>query len=46
MRLNVGATSNAAAPVGGVKPSGLGRVGEAEGLAEHTTTQYIGVDNP
>ncbi|MHC5559643.1 NAD-dependent succinate-semialdehyde dehydrogenase [Kocuria sp. U4B] len=46
MGLNVGVISNAAAPFGGVKQSGLGREGGAEGLAEYTTTQYIGVENP
>ncbi|TDL40303.1 NAD-dependent succinate-semialdehyde dehydrogenase [Kocuria rosea] len=46
MGLNVGVISNAAAPFGGVKQSGLGREGGAEGLHEYTTTQYIGVENP
>jgi succinate-semialdehyde dehydrogenase / glutarate-semialdehyde dehydrogenase len=46
MGLNVGVISNAAAPFGGVKHSGLGREGGAEGLHEYTTTQYIGVENP
>lgn len=46
MGLNVGVISNAAAPFGGVKQSGLGREGGAEGIAEYTTTQYIGVENP
>ncbi|GAA3708170.1 NAD-dependent succinate-semialdehyde dehydrogenase [Zhihengliuella alba] len=44
--LNVGVISNAAAPFGGVKQSGMGREGGAEGLAEYTTTQYIGVEDP
>ncbi|WP_083504534.1 NAD-dependent succinate-semialdehyde dehydrogenase [Nesterenkonia jeotgali] len=44
--LNVGVISNAAAPFGGVKQSGLGREGGAEGLAEYTSTQYIGIENP
>ena len=43
--LNAGVISNAAAPFGGVKHSGLGREGGAEGIAEYTTTQYIGVPN-
>ncbi|MHA7273740.1 NAD-dependent succinate-semialdehyde dehydrogenase [Arthrobacter sp. TMT4-20] len=46
MGLNVGVISNAAAPFGGVKQSGLGREGGAEGIAEYTTTQYIGIENP
>jgi len=46
MGLNVGVISNAAAPFGGVKQSGLGREGGAEGLAEYTSLQYIGVENP
>lgn len=46
MGLNVGVISNAAAPFVGVKQSGLGREGGAEGIAEYTTTQYIGVENP
>ncbi|MFC9557350.1 NAD-dependent succinate-semialdehyde dehydrogenase [Rhodococcus sp. NPDC056960] len=44
--LNVGVISNAAAPFGGVKQSGLGREGGAEGIAEYTTTQYIGIEHP
>lgn len=44
--LNVGVVSNVAAPFGGVKQSGLGREGGAEGIAEYTTTQYVGVENP
>ena len=43
---NAGVISNAAAPFGGVKQSGLGREGGAEGLAEYTTTQYIGIPDP
>lgn len=43
---NTGVISNAAAPFGGVKQSGLGREGGAEGLAEYTTTQYIGIADP
>jgi len=46
MGLNVGVISNAAAPFGGVKQSGLGREGGAEGIGEYTSTQYIGVENP
>ncbi|OUM45088.1 NAD-dependent succinate-semialdehyde dehydrogenase [Arthrobacter sedimenti] len=43
---NSGVISNAAAPFGGVKQSGLGREGGAEGLAEYTTVQYIGIPDP
>ncbi|MFB9859475.1 NAD-dependent succinate-semialdehyde dehydrogenase [Paenarthrobacter aurescens] len=43
---NAGVISNAAAPFGGVKQSGLGREGGSEGIAEYTTTQYIGINDP
>ncbi|STC68511.1 NAD-dependent succinate-semialdehyde dehydrogenase [Corynebacterium pilosum] len=43
---NVGVTSNAAAPFGGVKHSGLGREGGAEGIEEYTELQYIGFKDP
>lgn len=43
---NAGVISNAAAPFGGVKQSGLGREGGAEGLHDYTTLQYIGVRDP
>ncbi|MGF4041835.1 NAD-dependent succinate-semialdehyde dehydrogenase [Paenarthrobacter nitroguajacolicus] len=43
---NSGMISNAAAPFGGVKQSGLGREGGAEGLAEYTTAQYIAIPDP
>lgn len=43
---NSGVISNAAAPFGGVKQSGLGREGGAEGIAEYSTVQYIGVPDP
>ncbi|MCS3492455.1 MULTISPECIES: NAD-dependent succinate-semialdehyde dehydrogenase [Micrococcaceae] len=43
---NAGVISNAAAPFGGVKQSGLGREGGAEGLEEYTTVQYIGIADP
>ncbi|WP_035761398.1 NAD-dependent succinate-semialdehyde dehydrogenase [Paenarthrobacter nicotinovorans] len=43
---NAGVISNAAAPFGGVKQSGLGREGGAEGISEYTTTQYIGISDP
>ncbi len=40
MGLNVGVVSNAAAPFGGVKQSGLGREGGAEGIHEYLETKY------
>ncbi len=43
---NAGVISNAAAPFGGVKQSGLGREGGSEGITEYTTTQYIGITDP
>lgn len=43
---NAGVISNAAAPFGGVKQSGLGREGGAEGIDEYTTVQYIGIADP
>lgn len=43
---NAGVISNAAAPFGGVKHSGLGREGAAKGLGEYTETQYIGMPDP
>jgi len=43
---NTGALSNAAAPFGGVKQSGLGREGGAEGISEYTTTQYMALPDP
>ncbi|KXB52482.1 NAD-dependent succinate-semialdehyde dehydrogenase [Corynebacterium sp. HMSC077D10] len=46
MGYNAGVISNAAAPFGGVKQSGMGREGGAEGIAEYTSLQYIGVRNP
>ncbi|MCQ9344843.1 NAD-dependent succinate-semialdehyde dehydrogenase [Corynebacterium phoceense] len=46
MGYNAGVISNAAAPFGGVKQSGMGREGGAEGIEEYTSLQYIGVRNP
>ncbi|MBB4734630.1 succinate-semialdehyde dehydrogenase/glutarate-semialdehyde dehydrogenase [Micrococcus cohnii] len=46
MGYNVGVISNPAAPFGGVKQSGLGREGGAEGIEEYTTLQYIAVNDP
>lgn len=43
---NSGVISNAAAPFGGVKQSGMGREGGPEGLEEYTELQYIGAPNP
>ena len=44
--LNAGVVSNAAAPFGGVKQSGLGREGGAEGIEEYLYTQYVGISDP
>ncbi|MDH2445182.1 NAD-dependent succinate-semialdehyde dehydrogenase [Amnibacterium sp. CER49] len=38
--INTGVVSNAAAPFGGVKESGFGREGGAEGILEYLTTKY------
>jgi succinate-semialdehyde dehydrogenase / glutarate-semialdehyde dehydrogenase len=46
MGLNAGVISNAAAPFGGVKQSGLGREGGIEGIEEYLDTQYIGIADP
>ena len=40
MGLNVGVLSNAAAPFGGVKQSGIGREGGIEGIHEYLSTKY------
>jgi succinate-semialdehyde dehydrogenase/glutarate-semialdehyde dehydrogenase len=40
MGLNVGVISNAAAPFGGVKQSGIGREGGLEGIHEYLSTKY------
>ena len=40
MGLNTGLVSNAAAPFGGLKQSGLGREGGAEGIHEYLSTKY------
>ena len=39
--LNTGLVSNAAAPFGGVKASGLGREGGLEGINEYLETKYV-----
>ncbi|PPG20960.1 NAD-dependent succinate-semialdehyde dehydrogenase [Rathayibacter toxicus] len=44
--LNVGVVSNAAAPFGGVKQSGLGREGGAEGIHEYLSTRYTLTPSP
>ena len=44
--LNAGVISNAAAPFGGVKQSGLGREGGAEGIYEYLTTKYTMTPDP
>jgi len=41
--LNQGAVSNPAAPFGGVKHSGFGREGGAEGIDEYLETKYVGI---
>jgi succinate-semialdehyde dehydrogenase / glutarate-semialdehyde dehydrogenase len=46
MGLNVGVVSNAAAPFGGVKQSGLGREGGSEGINEYLSTKYTLTPNP
>lgn len=44
--VNTGVVSNPAAPFGGVKASGLGREGGAEGIEEYLETVYIGIRDP
>jgi succinate-semialdehyde dehydrogenase/glutarate-semialdehyde dehydrogenase len=44
--LNVGVVSNAAAPFGGVKQSGVGREGGFEGIGEYLFTKYTLTPNP
>ncbi len=46
MGLNVGVVSNAAAPFGGVKQSGIGREGSVEGIAEYLSTKYTLIPDP
>src|SRR5204863_1060526 len=42
--LNQGMVSNAGAPFGGVKQSGIGREGGTEGIAEYLDTKYVAVN--
>ena len=42
--LNQGLVSNAGAPFGGVKQSGVGREGGNEGIAEYLETKYVAVN--
>jgi succinate-semialdehyde dehydrogenase/glutarate-semialdehyde dehydrogenase len=44
--LNVGVLSNAAAPFGGTKRSGLGREGGVEGIREYLQTKYTLTPDP
>jgi succinate-semialdehyde dehydrogenase/glutarate-semialdehyde dehydrogenase len=44
--INVGVVSNAAAPFGGVKQSGLGREGGSEGIMEYLETKYALTPSP
>jgi succinate-semialdehyde dehydrogenase / glutarate-semialdehyde dehydrogenase len=44
--LNVGVVSNAAAPFGGVKQSGIGREGGFEGIQEYLSTKYTLTPDP
>jgi succinate-semialdehyde dehydrogenase/glutarate-semialdehyde dehydrogenase len=42
----MGVVSNAAAPFGGVKQSGIGREGGFEGIREYLSTKYTLTPNP
>jgi succinate-semialdehyde dehydrogenase/glutarate-semialdehyde dehydrogenase len=42
--LNQGMVSNAGAPFGGVKQSGIGREGGNEGVAEYLETKYVAIN--
>ncbi|MET0977067.1 MAG: NAD-dependent succinate-semialdehyde dehydrogenase [Leifsonia sp.] len=46
MGLNMGVISNAAAPFGGVKQSGIGREGGFEGIHEYLDTKYTLTPDP
>ena len=43
--LNQGMVSNAGAPFGGVKQSGIGREGGYEGIEEYLETKYVAVNS-
>jgi succinate-semialdehyde dehydrogenase/glutarate-semialdehyde dehydrogenase len=43
--VNVGVVSNPAAPFGGIKDSGLGREGGAEGIDEYLDVKYLAIAN-
>jgi succinate-semialdehyde dehydrogenase/glutarate-semialdehyde dehydrogenase len=42
--LNRGLVSNAAAPFGGIKHSGIGREGGPDGIEEYLSTKYVAID--
>lgn len=42
--LNRGLVSDPAAPFGGMKQSGIGREGGAEGMLEYLESQYVSVE--
>jgi len=42
--LNQGMVSNASAPFGGVKQSGVGREGGKEGIREYLETKYVAMN--
>ncbi len=44
--VNQGIISNAAAPFGGIKQSGMGREGGIEGIEEYLDTVYVGIADP
>jgi succinate-semialdehyde dehydrogenase/glutarate-semialdehyde dehydrogenase len=44
--LNQGIVSNAGAPFGGVKHSGIGREGGPEGIAEYLEIKYVAMSEP
>ena len=44
--LNQGVVSNPAAPFGGIKQSGLGREGGAQGIEEFLEVKYVGIAGP
>ena len=46
MGLNAGVISNASAPFGGVKQSGIGREGGFEGIEEYLSTKYTMTPSP